>query len=339
MPYAKCPIWGTEASVEETTGDFQVITSERAGGKFLISGTALATLGNWNTSKNAERAALSQAILEANINGDKLKIFSGDVDQRSALLRRRSVFENLQLLLKTAKWKHPKLGQSIFRHGVLKPSIPNDFLVSLAWESHTADLEFFRALMKFFEAAYRKGFVEIGESDITFSLEGIEFVERLALSSKNSESIFVAMWFGSKETSDFFEKAVKPAIEGAGYLCVRIDQTEHNERIDEQILAEIRKSRAVLVDITCGLSKPIGEWSSKSEVGAPRGGVYFEAGFAAGLGIPIIWTIQSKIADIDNVVHFDVRQYNQIRWTDDHEKNRERLEARLVSTLGRGNRD
>jgi hypothetical protein len=44
-----------------------------------------------------------------------------------------------------------------------------------------------------------------------------------------------------------------------------------------------------------------------------RGGVYFEAGFAMGLGLPVFWTCRQD--DLDKL-HFDIRQYNCIDWAD-----------------------
>jgi nucleoside 2-deoxyribosyltransferase len=79
---------------------------------------------------------------------------------------------------------------------------------------------------------------------------------------------------------------------------VRIDKKEHSNKIDDEIIAEIRRSKFLVADFTC----------EKEKV---RGGVYFEAGFAMGLGIPVIWTCaQQSIGDL----HFDTRQYNHIVW-------------------------
>ena len=41
--------------------------------------------------------------------------------------------------------------------------------------------------------------------------------------------------------------------------------------------------------------------------------VYFEAGYAIGLGLPVIWSVHED--DLRNV-HFDTRQYNHIVWKD-----------------------
>lgn len=66
--------------------------------------------------------------------------------------------------------------------------------------------------------------------------------------------------------------------------------------------------------------------------GGVRGGVYFEAGFALGLNIPVIY--MCKDDQIDNV-HFDTRQYNHILWKDAKEL-KEKLSNRISATIGDG---
>ena len=53
--------------------------------------------------------------------------------------------------------------------------------------------------------------------------------------------------------------------------------------------------------------------NEENEIYEARGGVYFEAGFALGLSIPVIWTCRE---DMIKHVHFDTRQFNHIVWTD-----------------------
>jgi nucleoside 2-deoxyribosyltransferase len=82
-------------------------------------------------------------------------------------------------------------------------------------------------------------------------------------------------------------------------------------------LAQIRISRFVVADFTCEPDKD-------------RGGVYFEAGFALGLGLPVIWTARRG-----TTLHFDTRQYNHILW-DDPAELKEALYNRIIALLGRG---
>ena len=122
----------------------------------------------------------------------------------------------------------------------------------------------------------------------------------------DSSQAFVAMWF-DESLEPAYEKRIAPAVEASGYSPLRIDRKEHVERIDDQIIAEIRRSRFIVCDFTCGLiTQADGE-----EVAVPRGGVYFEAGFAQGLNIPVIWTCRKNCIEH---VHFDTRQFAHILW-------------------------
>src|SRR5713101_2205924 len=135
-------------------------------------------------------------------------------------------------------------------------------------------------------------------------------IERAA-PTKDSKQAFVAMWFDGSLDKAYCEGIVK-AIREAGYEPTRVDLKEHNEKICDTIIAEIRKSRFVVADFT-------GE----------RGGVYYEASYAMGMGIPVIWTCNEKDK---NKLHFDTRQYNHIIWTDEadlYEKLRRRIQATI----------
>ena len=67
-----------------------------------------------------------------------------------------------------------------------------------------------------------------------------------------------------------------------------------------------------------------------------RGGVYWEAGFAEGLGIPVIYTCHEKWLNTDkdlNIegVHFDLNHRNMILW---NEENLEEFKQRLINRIG-----
>ncbi|MCC8996552.1 MAG: nucleoside 2-deoxyribosyltransferase [Nitrosomonas sp.] len=108
--------------------------------------------------------------------------------------------------------------------------------------------------------------------------------------NKESNQAFVAMWFNNKMNS--YYQSIKEAIELDGTQCIRIDSEQHNNKICDEIIAQIRKSKYLVADFT-----------------GNRGGVYFEAGFALGLGIPVIWMVRN---DYLKKIHFDTRQYNHI---------------------------
>lgn len=124
---------------------------------------------------------------------------------------------------------------------------------------------------------------------------------------------FVAMWFDPVMTAAY-DVAIEPAIRGAGYEPVRMDRTEHNNRIDDEIIAQIRASTFLVADFT-----------------GQRAGVYYEAGFAHGLGRPVIFCVRT---DELSQVHFDTRQYSHVHWGTAEEL-RVRLSNRILATVGR----
>jgi nucleoside 2-deoxyribosyltransferase len=67
-----------------------------------------------------------------------------------------------------------------------------------------------------------------------------------------------------------------------------------NEGITDRILSEIRLAQFVVADFT-----------------GQRGGVYFEAGFARGLGREVIWMCRE---DELKLVHFDVKHLGHVVW-------------------------
>jgi hypothetical protein len=129
-----------------------------------------------------------------------------------------------------------------------------------------------------------------------------------------SSQAFVAMWF-TEEMQDVFRDAIEPAIRDAGYAPMMIADKEHSNKIDDEIISEIRRSAFLIADFT-----------------GHRGGVYFEAGFALGLGLTVIWLCRK---DALTDLHFDVRQYNCIDWSDGGDL-KERLQKRITALFGQG---
>jgi hypothetical protein len=169
------------------------------------------------------------------------------------------------------------------------------------------------------EYCERRGWIEQARTDrsgqiyIRLTPEGWE--ERQQRPRLESIRCFVAMAFAEVMKATY-DDAIFPAVrDDCGFECNRIDAKEYNGAVIDEIKAEIRQSRFVIADVT-----------------HQRNGVYYEAGFADGLGVPVIWTCEDK--DADNT-HFDTKHLNQIRWTS-HGELQKRLRDRIIGTIGRG---
>ncbi|MGA2887282.1 MAG: hypothetical protein ABSE51_04470 [Terracidiphilus sp.] len=157
------------------------------------------------------------------------------------------------------------------------------------------------------------GRTEGGEPNCTITSRGWQELERAQQSGADSPNGFIAMWFDPSQEAT--GESIKSAITTTGYRPIRIDEVEHVNRIDDEILAKIRQSRFLVADFT-----------------GQRRGVYFEAGFMFGLGRTDIWTCSKS--DFANV-HFDTRQYNTIVYENTDEL-KTRLQFRIEAILGKG---
>jgi hypothetical protein len=151
-------------------------------------------------------------------------------------------------------------------------------------------------------------------------------IEELLAKEPTGSQAFVAMWF-DPSTEDAYANGFFKAIFDCGYDSVRIDKKEHNNKIDDEIIAEIRQSRFLVADFTCGCFNVGGKTHFVA-----RGGVYFEAGFAMALPIPVIWTCRDTAL---GGLHFDTRQYAHLVWKDAADLY-DQLKARIGATIGFG---
>ena len=141
---------------------------------------------------------------------------------------------------------------------------------------------------------FDEGYVEMTNQELHILPKGHIRIEELR-KKQGGQNAFVAMWFGGA-MDNAYEQGIEKGIKAAGYEAVRIDKKDHSNKIDDEIMVEIKSAAFVVADFT-----------------GHRGGVYFEAGYALGLGKPVIWTCRdAHLQDL----HFDIRQYNCLTWKD-----------------------
>jgi nucleoside 2-deoxyribosyltransferase len=312
MTTAVCPIWNTPAELLEKAGDYEVFDSPRAGGKYWISGTAS---GAVLPLTDLAKRLLTTWLCEQRRAGVEIPRIQSDVLNIIRTRQSLSVPSRLTRSLQV-------LGNDIKELG--------SFLtLSSEWEQDTlrylaeTESKSFGELTELFDMLNKTGLVEGtfylgGGVNAHPTALGWQEIDNLSRRPLVSPQAFVAMWFHGS-TNDAYLKGIAPALSATGYKPVRIDKKEHNNKIDDEIVAEIRRSRFLVADFTC-------------EPKNIRGGVYYEAGFAQGLGIPVIWSC--KDASI-NDLHFDTRQYAHIVWKDPSDLFLQ-LKNRIGATIGDG---
>ncbi len=126
--------------------------------------------------------------------------------------------------------------------------------------------------------------------------EGWERLAKQPMTRRKTDQAFVARWF-TDEMQAVYDVAIAPALEEAGWTPLDLS-IEHNDDIADRALAEIRRSALVIADCT-----------------GNRPSVLFEAGFALGLGISVVFTCSEESEKL-NGLPFDTSHRNHILWTD-----------------------
>lgn len=260
------------------------------------------------------KARLTTLLVDMRHQYDEPKITS-ELVERARRARPLDVDERAVRILRFIERKSKVIGDYVR----LDHTAPTEvlFMEAMAWSESTSENEVHYLLNFLLGEPQRwiEGFPLSGEYRVT-----VEGYRRLAEAKANLDSrqAFVAMWFGD-EMNAAYEKGIKPAIVDSGYKPMRIDRKQDVVKIDDEIIAEIRRSRFLVADFTHGKN-------------GARGGVYFEAGFALGLSIPVIYTCH---VDLIDKIHFDTRQYYHIEWSDAEGLRRD-LTKRILALIGEG---
>jgi len=315
-----CPIWGTPAILldEYPNRDGVGINSPRAGGRYFISRSAEIALRN---ADELTRIKVTHEIVDHNALSSTPEVLTSTIEGLAAVSLPRPQ-DRAKRLLDYLVRESSHLGHKLEGFSVVDTvAEPGYFYIGskagpkawplFAWSDSSQDAE----VVFLLEMLSESGAVRLGDNspipEVTVLPKGYELVWSSA-GDVQLDQAFVAMWF-DESMAEAYELGIEPAVRECGYRPLRIDQKEHVNKIDDEIIAEIRRSRFLIADFT-------------SYENRPCGGVYFEAGFALALEKPVIWSCR---ADLIDQVHFDTRQFNHIVW-----KTPTELKTKLVNRIG-----
>ena len=120
--------------------------------------------------------------------------------------------------------------------------------------------------------------------------DGWQRFEELKRAHIASSYAFFARKFSNADLDAVFEKCLYPAVEQTGYKLRTV--TQRAGLVDAVIEDEIRRCRFLIADLS-----------------DDNAGAYWEAGFAEGLGKPVIYICRTEVA-----THFDANHRHTVRW-------------------------
>jgi hypothetical protein len=299
MANVRCLICDSSAEDEQATS-FTDIKCGRCG-RFLVS-----TLDGMPRLSSLEHGVkLSGWIREQNAAGIVPRV-TASIAQRVESMPLPRYLERARKALTVFWKKYPSIYGWAAEHIVRQD-------LEVIGTSYSADEAAVGVLLRILE---REGYVDLGggHDNCRVTVAGLLAIEQMSTPSTASNQGFVAMDF-AESMREAWINGFDPGIRAAGFHPVRIDVKDYVGGITDEIMSEIRQSRFIVADYT-----------------GQKAGVYFEAGFALGLGFPVIPTCH---ADEIERLHFDIRHLNTLSWTTPTEL-ADSLAKRIRAVIGTG---
>ncbi|MFH1370664.1 MAG: hypothetical protein ABII09_05190 [Planctomycetota bacterium] len=153
-------------------------------------------------------------------------------------------------------------------------------------------------------------------ADATLTVEGWQYYEKLKKGTSDSRKAFMAMKYGDAQLNTIVENTFKPAVKQTGFDLFLLYERPKAGLIDDRLRVEIQTSRFLIADLSHNNS-----------------GAYWEAGYAEGLGKPVIYTCEKKKFKRLKT-HFDTNHHLTILWDAENPKEAaEKLKATIRATL------
>ncbi len=135
--------------------------------------------------------------------------------------------------------------------------------------------------------------------DATLSVEGWSRFADLQINVAGRKRAFMAMQYGDPELNGVFRDCFKQAAKRSGFDLVRLDDEPRAGLIDDRLRLDIRTARFLVADLSHA-----------------NNGAYWEAGYAEGLGRPVIYTCKESVFKDSTLKqpHFDTNHSLTVLW-------------------------
>ena len=323
--HGNCPLCDSQADFRRTDEDWELVTCPICQQYFVTSNylndLSLSDLQESRHRLSAFFLEISYRYSTKDTRMKQLNQFKLNADFQTNILAKNPLipdeFDTDTKILKLLRYVRQKThhpGQTIqIKHQLLAPLLysRNDDELKFLWQIIES-----KSLIDGLQIKIgAQGAFSFSGSGIILTAEALNFLDG---KDSKSNQIFVAMKF-SEEMLSIFDDAFKREIKAqTGFDLKLISDKEHNNLIEDEIIAEIRRSVALIADF------------SDNNYGA-----YYEAGYAHASGKELIFICnKEKFDSQDESVkpHFDVNHRNFIVWKDKGDL-RKKLIKRIEATL------
>lgn len=279
-------------------------------GDFILSGSLISTLPYVKENNKDAGAKVSHALRRMHEEGNRPFLYTNTVEK---ILERSlpNPTEQADLLI---RW----LGENVTGPGETVWVEPKTHKSIIGARS---DQGFDLVLKHLFDTNLVTGdYVDPqgawGCAHATLSFSGWEYYEKLKQGKSTYRKAFIAMKFGDPDLDKVVNDHFKPCVKKTGFELYRLDDIPKAGLIDDRLRAEIQTSMFLIADLT-----------------HDNYGSYWEAGYAEGLGKPVIYTCEKNKFEKEKT-HFDTNHHLTVIWDPEHpEEAEESLKATIRATF------
>ena len=266
---AICPIWETRATlIRGSMRNDAAFHSDRTSGRYGISQEAAGEVARLSP---AQRSILTTWLVDQRRAGVLTPIIQTEVLERVLARRPLRFSERIErFFLYLSVIGFNPASRIVLADDFPEVEMPFHPQHMMAWIEARSFDEGHKFLTLLLEQGYFQQ-IPFGSGHLILTANGFSKLEEIELGAADTLQAFVAMWFDDSMKEAWW-LGLEPGIRDAGYRPFRIDGLQHNGKIDDAIVAEIKKSRFLIADFTCPEHKVEGAPKPKGE---PRGGVYY----------------------------------------------------------------
>jgi hypothetical protein len=281
------------ATAQKLGGDFAVVACPCCG-RYRITGTAIDAMPNWDLPPS-KWAAIAYAVKRLT-DRENPPLLTIDVlralRETAQLPHPDQILDDFVLWAGShSRWPGDAMDITYSKHFTLLGALDTaafNYMLTCVEQSKlfAGNLE-----RHMFDSVYRQ---------CSLNPRGWERFRELSTVRSASRYGFMAMKYRDDQMDALVRDHFVPQVRLAGFDLRRLDDGQPAGLIDDQLRLRIRQARFLVCDLTHG-----------------NRGAYWEAGFAEGLGIPVIYTCRRDIFEDRNHEHhphFDAAHWVTVPW-------------------------
>ncbi len=306
----ECPVCRFESKISDNRAMAAAFIECKRCNNYTITNSALDVLAVRLENNQNDRLKLGYALRKVNDNNDSFVLNSDNINSLIQATELPSPPEQLDNLIVFLGKIQNDPGQPL--------SFGHDDISVVGARS-------FDNLAYICESARDKGLVncEILKSTsgyysinaVSLSMDGWTYFQELLNGKALTKQAFMAMKFNEPDLNEIYFR-FKLAVTETGFNLKKLDEEQPAGLIDDRLRVEIRQSRFLIADLT-----------------HHNNGAYWEAGFAEGLGRPVIYTCRKDVFD-ETTTHFDTNHHLTVVWEPEKlDEAASKLKATIRATL------